>query len=92
MGQSYELVKDCLAELEEMKEKAEKILEERQCITLKELAVDGRDVIAAGIEPGPEVGRVLNELLEQVVNGEFPNDRETLLRLLRPDDDTSVGV
>lgn len=81
MGQSYELVKDRLAELEEMKAKAEKIIAQDQCFSLKDLAVNGRDVIAAGITPGPEVGQVLNEMLRKVVDGEVPNERKTLLKL-----------
>lgn len=82
MGQAPEKVKDRLAELDEIKAKAEHILAERQCLTLQDLAVDGRDVIAAGVAPGPEVGRVLNGLLERVLNGESSNDRETLLELI----------
>ncbi|USF28042.1 CCA-adding enzyme [Firmicutes bacterium ASF500] len=92
MGQSYELVKDRLTQLEEMKAKAEEIIAQGQCFSLKDLAVSGRDVIAAGIAPGPEVGRVLNGLLEQVLNGEVPNEREELLRPLRTDDGPSIGV
>ena len=92
MGQSYELVKDRLAELEEMRAKAEEIVAQGQCFSLKDLAVNGRDVIAAGIAPGPEVGRVLNGLLERVTSGEITNERETLLRLLRPDDGPLIGM
>lgn len=82
MGQAYELVKDRLAELEEMRAKAEEIVAQGQCFSLKDLAVNGRDVIAAGIVPGPEVGRVLEGVLERVVSGELPNERKILLRLL----------
>ncbi len=81
MGQSYELVKDRLADLEEMKAKAKEIVAQGQCFSLKDLAVSGRDVIAAGIAPGPEVGRVLNELLERVLNGAVPNEREILIEV-----------
>ena len=83
MGQAYELVKDRLAELEEMKSKAEEIVAQGQCFSLKDLAVNGRDVIAAGIEPGPEVGRVLNGLLDHVIGGETANNRDVLLELIR---------
>ena len=84
MGQSYELVKNRLVELEEMKAKAEEIAALGKCFSLKDLAVNGRDVIAVGIAPGPEVGQVLNGFLQQVLNGEVPNDREALLKQLRP--------
>lgn len=82
MGQSYELVKDRLTQLEEMKATAEKIVAQGQCFSLKDLAVNGQDVIAAGIAPGPEVGRVLGRLLEGVLSGEFPNHRKTLRQLI----------
>ena len=83
MGQAGELVRDRLAELDALRTRAEEILAQGQCLSLKDLAVDGRDVIAAGIAPGPEVGRTLNALLERAVSGEVENQREVLLELLR---------
>lgn len=82
MGQAPGKVQGRLAELEEIRGKAKQILAEGQCFTRKDLAVDGRDVIAAGIEPGPEVGRVLSALLERVLRGETANSREALLSLI----------
>ena len=57
------------------------ILAQQQCFSLKDLAVDGNDVIACGVAPGPEVGRVLEQLLMKVIDGELPNDREVLLAI-----------
>jgi tRNA nucleotidyltransferase (CCA-adding enzyme) len=79
MGQACELVKDRLAELVKIRELAEEAMAQGQCLTLRDLAVNGRDVMAAGIAPGPEVGQVLGGLLEQVLSGELPNQREVLL-------------
>ncbi len=84
MGQARELARDRLAQLDQLQETAEALIAEGQCFTLKDLAVHGRDVLAAGISPGPEVGRTLNSLLEKVLNGELPNDRQVLLEQLRP--------
>ena len=72
-----------LAELEKIKAEAEQIVAERQCFTLKDLAVNGKDVIAAGALPGPAVGLVLDRLLEQVLTSELPNRREVLLEQVR---------
>ena len=80
MGQAPEKVRDRLAELDVIRAKAERILAERQCLTLKDLAVNGRDVIAAGVAPGPEVGQVLEGLLGQVLSGSIPNEREALMK------------
>ena len=51
-------------------------------LELRDLAIDGDDLIAElGLEPGPTIGRVLDELLEQVVGDPALNDRPTLLVL-----------
>lgn len=42
----------------------------RDCLSLKELALTGRDLLADGMEPGPAVGEVLQKLLAEVL--EFP--------------------
>ena len=83
MGQAPDKVRDRLAEFDEIRTKAEQILVERQCLTLRDLAVDGRDVIAAGIEPGPKIGQVLEGLLERVLDSEAPNRRDVLLKLIK---------
>ena len=80
MGQNLEKVRGRLAELGEIRAQAERILAEKQCLTLKDLAVNGRDVIAAGIEPGPEVGQVLEGLLKRILDGEIQNQRNALLK------------
>lgn len=51
----------------------------QDCLSLKELAVTGKDLIAMGMQPGPGLGQVLQKLLEDVL--EFPehNTREYLL-------------
>jgi tRNA nucleotidyltransferase (CCA-adding enzyme) len=47
--------------------------------SLKNLAINGSDLIAAGVPQGPEMGQILRNLLEKVLDGELPNDRATLL-------------
>jgi tRNA nucleotidyltransferase (CCA-adding enzyme) len=48
---------------------------------LRDLAVDGSDLIALGIAPGPRIGRILDELLDEVVETPDLNTREQLLAL-----------
>ncbi len=62
---------------------AETLAAEGQCLSLKELAVNGKDALALGFSPGPEVGKVLTALLERVLDGALPNERETLLKTLK---------
>jgi tRNA nucleotidyltransferase (CCA-adding enzyme) len=51
----------------------------RRPVTRGELAVDGDDLLAAGLGPGPEIGRVLAELLRAVIEDPEENRRERLL-------------
>ncbi len=83
MGQDYALVQDRLAANQELKAMAQAVIDQGQCFSLKDLAVNGRDVIAAGIPPGPQVGQALTALLDQVISGALPNDRERLLAALQ---------
>lgn len=49
------------------------------CLSLKDLAVSGKDLIAAGAAPGKEIGRILHEMLEEVLREPVHNTREYLL-------------
>ena len=53
------------------------------CCRVADLAVNGRDLIAAGVAPGPGLRKTLEALLEAVVTGQAANDREALLALTR---------
>jgi len=59
----------------------EKILDEKQAFSLKDLAVNGRDLIDIGIQPGKTIGIILGELLETVLDDPAQNTRETLLTI-----------
>ncbi len=55
-------------------------LAEADCFSLKQLAINGDDLLAIGYPAGKMLGDLLNHLLEQVVAGALPNQRETLLQ------------
>ena len=57
-----------------------RLLAEDACFSLKQLAVNGRDMAALGLE-GPAIGRALHTLLEAVMDGAVENDRTALLAL-----------
>ncbi len=70
-----------LAYLAGYKKIYQEILEKKQCLGLKDLAVNGKDLIQLGMEQGKGLGDTLDRLLSHVL--EFPEDntREVLLRL-----------
>ena len=56
-----------------------KVLEEKDCVSLKTLAVTGSDLIAAGMKPGKEIGEILNRLLQLVIDHPEYNTKEYLM-------------
>ena len=58
---------------------AERLTAENACCRVSQLAVNGRDLMAAGVRPGPGLRQVLNALLEAVITGQTPNEKDALL-------------
>ncbi len=56
------------------------VMEKQQCLTIKQLAVTGSDLIEAGMQPGKEIGSVLKQLLELVLEDPELNTKEKLLK------------
>jgi tRNA nucleotidyltransferase (CCA-adding enzyme) len=71
------------AYLEKLKRRIDSELASQDAFSVKDLAVDGEDVMKRlGINPGPEVGNALKFLLERVLDDPALNEREKLLELL----------
>lgn len=83
MAQSDYKQEEKFANLDAIEALYEEILEKKQCVSLKELAVTGKDLIEAGIKPGPEIGRILSELLEQVIEHPEYNQKGILLHMIK---------
>ncbi len=71
-----------LNEYSEIVSIADKIETEKQCFSLKQLAVKGEDVMALGLH-GKEVGEALNCALSEVIDGNIENERESVLAFIK---------
>jgi len=65
----------------ELKERIKKIENEHSALSLKDLKVNGKDLIEAGLKPGKKLGLILNELFQTVLDDPEMNDRGKLIRL-----------
>ena len=65
-------------DFEEIRKILTELEAEAACLSLKDLAVNGHDLMALGIT-GPAIGKTLNHLLAQVLDEQLPNDKNTLL-------------
>lgn len=61
------------------REVLKEVLSKQQCFSFKDLAVNGKDVVDAGVPQGPEVGKILREILDRVIDGELSNERTLLI-------------
>ena len=69
-------------ELAEIQKVYTKILEDKDCLSLKDLAVCGKDLIEQGMHPGKELGETLQKLFEYVLENPEKNNRENLMEYL----------
>lgn len=79
LGQSDYQKDEKFARLKTNREDYESVVSKNQCVELKNLAVTGSDLIKNGIKPGPEIGRILNEMLLEIIDEPEKNNREYLL-------------
>ncbi len=72
-----------LSNIETAKNHLEEIIRDNECFSLKQLAVNGSDLIEIGITNGKEIGDTLNYLFEKVLNEELENDRQALINAVK---------
>jgi tRNA nucleotidyltransferase (CCA-adding enzyme) len=79
MAKNPDFISEDMKRIDAMESKYREILRMGDCVSLRSLAVNGRDLIGAGVSQGKYVGELLNDCLELVL--EFPekNDRCTLI-------------
>ncbi len=59
------------------------IVQRGDCLSIKELKINGSDLAAIGIEPGRKMGDILNYLFDSVLDDHTKNNRETLIELAK---------
>ena len=75
--------KDKIEKLDAIEKLIDEVMQENQCFTLKDLAVNGNDLIKIGYNPDKQLGETLNILLNGVINEEFENKKDSLLNIAK---------
>ena len=65
-----------LEQTEQLSALIEEVVSENPCLSLGQLAVKGSEL---GLPPGPEIGNILRSLLDEVIDGTLPNEKEALI-------------
>ena len=71
---------ESLENIKKLRESLEIVLNEQQCFSLKNLAVNGKDLMNMGFKEGREIGKILNNLLDIVLDDPSKNTREFLTK------------
>ena len=83
MAQSTYQREEKLERIHKVKVIYEQIIEEKQCFSIRNLAVNGKDLIAIGVTQGKQIGEILNELLEDVLEEPSHNPKDYFLELAK---------
>lgn len=83
LAQSMYKREEKLQNLDDIEKLYREIVALKQCVSLKELAVNGKDLLEAGVSQGKEIGEKLNDLLELVIEKPELNTKQELLKLVR---------
>lgn len=78
-AQNPKYEKDRIQKINDINMLLDEIISEESCFAMKDLAVNGSDLISIGYKQGKELGSVLNTLLQMVIDEEVINDKEILL-------------
>jgi len=81
---SYNRQQKRMTELfENIEQDIQTVLEENPALSIKELAINGEDLINIGIQKGPQIGKILNELVDMVIESPKSNTKEALIEQAR---------
>lgn len=83
LAQSSFMLEEKQEILDRTKALFEEIKKEKDCLQVKDLALDGKDLIDFGMKPGKELGEMLKELLELVLDDPAKNKKEILEQAVR---------
>ncbi len=90
LSQSDKMLEEKLSKINSGVERFEYITQNAQPLSIKELALTGSDLIAAGVKPGPNMGEILKKMLDKVLDEPEANTKENLLEYLKTMDDFSL--
>lgn len=88
LAQAIVIQKERIEHLNALAARLERIVTEQDCFSLRQLAVDGNDLIKLGLA-GCQIGIALQFALQSVIEERVANDRESLLLLIRENIDKS---
>lgn len=79
-GQKSTIEKERIVKVSNIENLLNEVVKDNECFSLKELTINGQDLIDIGYKSGKKLGNTLNTILQMVIDEDIPNDREKLLQ------------
>ncbi|MCI2062297.1 MAG: HD domain-containing protein [Eubacteriaceae bacterium] len=79
-SQAPSCAEERVANIEKFRGIVSDILEQQKCFSMRDMAIDGIDIMELGVPQGPEIGRILKALFARVMDEEIPNEKDILRR------------
>jgi len=89
-GQNPDFLNSSLEDLYKIKEIYAQINSEKQCLTIKDLKINGSDLLSLGYRQGKEIGDILNKLLYIVLDNPELNTYDNLIKIAKSSNNTEV--
>ena len=70
---------ELLDKFDRIEKQIRQLIRDKACFSIRDLKINGKDLIGAGVPEGPRIGRILSDLLEEVIDGACPNERDALM-------------
>lgn len=77
-AQTPEIIEERLLHCDKLIAIIDGVVAKEQCFSIKNLAINGRDIISLGAKEGKEIGATLEFLLDKVINGDLKNEADIL--------------
>lgn len=82
-GQSEYMREDKFSYIDTLETLYKEVCKEQEAVTVKELKINGKDLMDLGVEKGPKIGEILNHLLDMVIEDPSKNEKEVLIEEVR---------
>ncbi len=79
-GQTPSQINERLQHIDRLESITEEIISSKGCFSMSDMNISGNDIIALGVPAGKRIGMILNKLLNEVIDGELENTKETLIK------------
>lgn len=83
LAQNPVYAKERLTKLVKVEQILEEIVSKQECFSVKNLAINGKDLIELGYKQGKELGVILNVLLDKVIEDSSINTKENLIEIVK---------